>query len=209
MSSIPPSIHDTAAAFDQLPGVGPRAALRYAFWLAGQPKDLIRRFARTLEALSEGVRQCDMCGAWSEGARCSICSDPQRDPTALCIVATSQDVRVIEDSGAFRGRYHILGGVLDPIEGRTPETLRIPQLLDRLREPATAIREIILALDPDVSGDTTTLYLMRQLASYPVTVSRLARGIQHGAQIEYADGVTIAEAIQNRRPLEQRKTDRT
>jgi recombination protein RecR len=200
MSSTPRPIHDAAAAFDSLPGIGPRAALRYAYWLAAQPKDLIRKFARTLEQLADGVRKCSICGLWSDAEVCSICSDPRRDTRTICVVGTSQDARVIEESGTFKGRYHVLGGLLDPIEGRTPETLNIPSLARRIYAQPD-VKEIILALDPDVSGDTTALYLMKQLAQLPVTVSRLARGLQNGAQIEYADGATISDALQNRKKM--------
>lgn len=197
---VPKPIHDAAAAFDSLPGIGPRAALRYAYWLASQPKELVKRFGRTLDALAEGVKRCNTCGTWTDDAGCTICTDPRRDPTSICIVATGQDVRVIEDSGAFKGTYHVLGGLLDPIEGRTPDTLNIDSLLRRLSAPDARITEIILALDPDVPGDTTALFLTKKIQSLttPVRISRLARGIQHGAQIEYADGTTIADALRNR-----------
>jgi recombination protein RecR len=200
-SSTPKPIHDAAAAFDSLPGVGPRAAMRYAYWLAGQPKDAIKHFAHAFDALAQGLGKCDICGMWTDATRCSICTDSRRDQTKLCIVATSQDVRVIEDSGAFSGRYHVLGGMLDPIEGRTPETLNIPSLIRRLDASGNTISEIIVALDPDVAGDTTALYLTKQLSKFPVAVTRLARGLQHGSQIEYADGATIGDAIKNRRTL--------
>jgi len=202
MPSTPRPIHDTAAAFDGLPGIGPRAALRYAYWLAAQPRELILRFSRTLEVLANGVQRCAVCGAWGESSGCPICSDPKRDRTAMCVVGTNQDIRVIEESGAFKGLFHVLGGLLDPVEGRTPETLHIVGLIKRLSAPENQAKEIILALDPDVAGDTTALYLMKQLAAFPnVSVTRLARGLQNGAQIEYADGSTIADAIQNRRKM--------
>jgi len=204
-SPTPKPIHDAAAAFDGLPGVGPRAAMRYAYWLAGQPKDAIRQFARAFEALSQGLGKCEICGMWTDAARCSICSDARRDQTKLCIVSSSQDVRVIEDSGAFAGRYHVLGGMIDPIEGRTPETLNITSLLRRLEAPNNSVAEIILALDPDVSGDTTALYLTKQFGRFPISVTRLARGLQHGSQIEYADGATIGDALRNRRTLDGSK----
>lgn len=199
MSSIPKPIHDAAAAFDSLPGVGPRAALRYAAWLAAEPKESIRQFARAFEALADGIKVCRVCGLWSDGELCSVCRDPSRDPSVIAVVGTSQDARVIEDSGVFRGRYHVLGGLLDPIAGKTPETLSFSHLLARVRAPNSQIRELILAFDPDVAGDTTALYLSKQLANDNVKLSRLARGIPHGAQIEYADGTTIADALQNRR----------
>ena len=200
----PRPIHDTAAAFDGLPGIGPRAALRYAYWLAAQPRDFLLRFSRTLETLANGVKKCAICGAWGDETGCPICTDARRDKTVMCVVGTNQDIRVIDESGAFRGLYHVLGGLLDPIEGRTPETLNIASLIRRLSAPDNQTKEIILALDPDVAGDTTALFLMKQLAALPgIVVTRLARGLQNGAQIEYADGTTIADAIQNRRQLKQ------
>lgn len=179
--------------------------MRYAYWLAGQPKDVVRQFARAFEGVSQGMGKCDVCGMWTDVARCPICSDAKRDQTKLCIVASSQDVRVIEDSGAFSGRFHVLGGMIDPIEGRTPDTLNIASLIRRIEAPDTTISEIILALDPDVSGDTTALYLTKQLSRFPVNVTRLARGLQHGSQIEYADGATIGDALRNRRTLDGTK----
>ncbi len=200
MPSTPQPIHDAAAAFDGLPGVGPRAALRYAYWLASQPRDFVLRFARSLDALANGVKKCSVCGAWGDSSGCPICTDSRRDPSMLCVVSTNQDIRVIDESGAFKGRYHVLGGLLDPIEGVTPEILNIAGLLRRLSAPDNQIKEVILALDPDVLGDTTALFLMKQLGAYPdLNVTRLARGLQNGAQIEYADGSTIADALKNRR----------
>lgn len=197
----PKPIHDAAAAFDALPGIGPRAALRYAYWLASQPKESVKRFSRTFDALADGVTRCETCGTWTDISGCTICTDPRRDQASLCVVATGQDVRVIEESGAFKGKYHVLGGLLDPIEGRTPETLNIASLLKRLSDAANGVTEIVLALDPDVSGDTTALYLTKRLEQLgcSFSITRLARGLQHGAQIEYADGATIADAIKNRR----------
>lgn len=207
----PKPIRDAAAAFDSLPGIGPRAALRYAYWLAAQSKETVKQFSRTFDALAEGVTRCPVCGAWTDASGCDVCNDPRRDETSLCVVATSQDTRVIEESGAFKGRYHVLGGLLDPIEGRTPETLNINALMKRLAAPEAhppraethdaRPAEIILALDPDVPGDTTAMYLTKKIQETApnVKITRLARGLQHGAQIEYADGTTIADALHNRR----------
>ena len=198
----PPPIHDVAAEFDMLPGVGPRASLRYAYWLLSQPKDRILRFAEALRRLSEGVVRCTSCGVWSEASPCSICTDATRDATKLCVVANPQDIRVIEDSGVFRGRYHVLGGLIDPISGRTPDQLWIEPLYRRLSDPSSLITEVILALDPDVAGDTTSLYLKREItrrAPDRARVTRLARGLPNGAQLEYADEMTIAEALEHRR----------
>lgn len=199
MSRIPPAIHDAAAAFDELPGVGPRAALRYAYWLVTLPKERIRRFGQAMIALADHVMRCDVCGMWTDKPTCSICSDPKRDRGLLCVVATNQDLQVIEESGGFTGVYHVLGGLIDPIEGRTPETLAIKDLLRRLQVENSPVRELILAFDPDVNGDTTALYLINQLKGQQLSISRLARGLPSGAQIEYADGATVADALVNRR----------
>lgn len=199
MFSNPKPLSDAAAEFDNLPGVGPRAALRFAYWLVTQPREKIRRFAQALLALSEGVTRCNVCGAWSETPICSICSDPKRDRSVLCVVATNQDLRVIEESSAYKGIYHVLGGLLDPIEGVTPETLAISQLTKRLMASDSGISEIILAFDPDVRGDTTALFLIKKLEPLALNVSRLARGLPNGAQLEYADGATVASALANRK----------
>jgi recombination protein RecR len=206
MALTPDAIHNVAAEFDGLPGVGPRAALRYAYWLVGQPRDKLLRFAHALTALASGVVRCANCGIWSDKSPCDICSDPRRDLSLVCVVASPQDVRVIEDSGAFKGRYHVLGGTLDPVSGRTPETLWIPPLLQKISTPDSPIREVILAFDPDVPGDTTSLYLKKQLATIAnqqpdrlFRVTRLARGLPNGAALEYADEMTVAEALEYRR----------
>lgn len=199
MSSLPPALHNAAAAFDSLPGVGPRAALRYASWLVTQPKDVILRFARNLSLLAENITTCSVCHQWADQAICRVCRDPARDAQSICVVATSPDVRVIEETGIFKGRYHVLGGTIDPLEGRTPETLTITSLLERIRDSASPIKEIILALDADVPGDTTMLYLRKQLQQTHVRITRLARGLPTGASLEYADAHTVADALNNRK----------
>lgn len=196
---LPEPIHDAAAAFDSLPGVGPRAALRYAYWLVTQPKDTIERFSRSLQKLASAVSHCSICHQWSDRSPCAICTNPARDASSICVVATSQDVQSIEDTGVFKGRYHVLGGTLDPIEGKTPDTLTIASLLSRVRDPHAGIREIILALDADLQGDTTTLYLKKQLTGLPLKITRLARGLPTGAALEYADAHTLADALLNRK----------
>ena len=199
MSSLPPALHNATSAFDSLPGVGPRAALRYASWLVTQPRDVILRFAKNLAMLAEDITTCSVCHQWSDQAICRICRDPNRDAQSICVVASSPDVRVIEETGVFKGRYHVLGGTIDPIEGRTPETLTIMSLLERIKSNSPTINEIILALDTDVPGDTTTLYLRKQLQPYPVRLTRLARGLPTGASLEYADAHTVADALVNRK----------
>ncbi len=196
---LPEPIHDAAAAFDSLPGVGPRAALRYAYWLVTQPRESIERFARSVQKLASSITHCSTCHQWADHSPCSICRNASRDQALLCVLATSQDVQSVEETGVFKGRYHVLGGTLDPIEGRTPDTLTIASLVTRLREPSSPIREVILALDADLPGDTTALYLRKQLSSLGVKVTRLARGLPTGAALEYADAHTLADALVNRK----------
>ncbi len=197
--ALPEPIHDAAGAFDSLPGVGPRAALRYAYWLVTQPRETIERFARTIHKLSSAIAHCSICHQWSGRSPCSICTNSSRDQATLCVLATSQDVQSVEETGVFKGRYHVLGGTLDPIEGRTPDTLTIASLLSRLRDPSSTIREVILALDADLPGDTTALYLKKQLTPLSLKITRLARGLPTGAALEYADAHTLADALVNRK----------
>ncbi|MBU2566222.1 recombination mediator RecR [Patescibacteria group bacterium] len=196
---VPRSIDEIAHLFDKLPGVGPRAALRYAYWLASQPKNLIRQFADACNLLANQVTACEVCGTWTDNSPCNTCKDPRRDNGMLCVVAVSQDIRPMEEASVFSGKYHVLGGLIDPIEGKTAEHLRVNQLIKRIKDADPVITEVILALDPDVMGDTTALYLTRQLQPLGITISRLARGIPTGAQIEYADEATITDAYINRR----------
>lgn len=198
-SSLPPALHNAASAFDSLPGVGPRAALRYASWLVTQPRETILRFAKNLALLAEDMTTCSVCHQWADQPICRICRDPARDAQSICVVASSPDVRVIEETGVFKGRYHVLGGTIDPIEGRTPETLTISSLIERIKSNSPAINEIILALDTDVPGDTTTLYLRKHLQPFHVRLTRLARGLPTGASLEYADAHTVADALTNRK----------
>lgn len=197
MPSLPEPIQNASGAFDSLPGVGPRAAMRYAFWLVAQPREVIESFARSILGLTH-VSHCSLCRQWTTDSLCSICRDPRRDKGLVCIVATSDTIRAVEETGAFSGVYHVLGGTIDPIEGRTPDTLALAPLLQRLRTNDPTIREILLAFDADIPGDTTSLYLTKQVASLPVKVTRLARGLPTGATLEYADALTLADAITHR-----------
>lgn len=186
------------AALSRLPGVGPKTALRYVFYLLKLPKSEIQATARALIVLSERVETCDTCFAYTEGTRCVICQDTRRDPALLCVVEESRDVSTLEATGNFTGRYHVLGGMLNPIEGATPETLRIRELEARLgAEPG--VREIILAFSPNVQGETTMMYLSKRLAPLGRRVTRLARGLPIGASLEYADEVTLGDALRDRR----------
>ena len=196
---IPQNIQDVANFFDKIPGIGPRAALRYAFWLASQPKQHTKNFAQTLNNLADNIFNCKICGAWSDEPICKICNSTHRDKNTLCVVANSQDIKVIEDSGVFRGKYHVLNGLIDPTKNQESQNIgQINKLIQRITANPE-ITELILALDPDILGDTTSLYITKKLSQSPVKISRLARGIPTGTQIEYADESTIADAYFNRK----------
>ena len=196
---IPPSIQNIAHFFDKIPGIGPRAALRYAFWLTAQPKSEITNFINLCQDLVNNIQTCQICGSWSEKNICQICQNPHRDNTSICVVAHNQDIKVIEDANVFHGKYHVLNGLIDPIKGRETENIKqINKLINRLQQNPQ-IKEVILALDPDVTGDTTALYISKKISNLPLTITRLARGIPTGSQIEYADESTIADAYFNRK----------
>ena len=186
------------AAFSRLPGVGPKTALRFVYGLLRGPKADIQSFSRALLSLSERIQICDVCFTYSEDARCDICSDPTRGFEVICVVEEARDISTIETTGAYRGRYHVLGGVLNPIEGVTPDTLRIRELKERITSDTT-IRELILAFSPTVHGEATMMYLARELQPLNRRITRLARGLPTGASIEYADEVTLGDALKGRR----------
>jgi recombination protein RecR len=195
--SYPPAFLSLVERLARLPGVGGKSAQRLAFHLLKSEPDLARGLGQDLAALHQKVRLCADCGYLAEGERCGFCRDARRDPSLLCVVEDPRDVDVIEASGEFRGRYHVLLGVLSPLEGIGPEQLRIKELLRRLE----GVAELILALDPDVEGDATSLYLTRLTKPLGIKVTRLASGLPQGSEIEYADQVTLARALQARREL--------
>jgi len=183
----------------RLPGIGRKTAQRLTFHLLQQSPDQAGRLAAALVAVSERVRACQECGNLTEEQPCAICRDPRRDPALLCVVEEASAVPVVDRSTDFRGRYHVLGGRLSPLDGIGPESLRLEHLVARVREGG--IREVILATNPSLEGEATALYLQRQLASLGATVTRIARGLPVGGDLEYADGVTIAQALAARREM--------
>lgn len=202
---LPDPIRSLAALFKELPGVGPKTALRFVFSLLKKTPADAERLARALLSLHAHVKTCTECGAYATNSPCTICKDQKRNSTTICIIAESRDIAVIEATGEFNGRYHVLGGLLSPIEGVTPETLRLNELSTRLL--SGNITEIILALSNDLKGESTTLFLVKRLASYPIKITRLARGLPLGADLEYADEVTLADALRGRREIEVRQTE--
>lgn len=181
----------------RLPGVGPKSAQRIAFYiLESDPKDT-NKLVSAIRTVKERVKFCEICGNVTEQEHCSICRDPRRDPTVICVVEESKDVIAVERTRSFKGRYHVLGGAINPIAGIGPDQLRIRDLMTRLSDDT--IEEIIIATDPNLEGEATATYLGRLLKSIGITVSRLASGLPVGGDLEYADEVTLGRAFEGRR----------
>ena len=193
------AIDDLVTELAKLPGIGRKTALRLTYHLLRQSPDHSRRLADALVTLAERVRPCTRCFNLSEDDVCAICRDPRRDASLLCAVEQASDIGAIERAGEFRGLYHVLGGRLSPLDGVGPEDLTIPQLLERAA--GGTVREVIIATNPSLEGEATALFVQRQLAGLPLTVSRIARGLPVGGDLEYADGVTIAQALSARRVM--------
>lgn len=193
------AIDELATELSRLPGIGKKTALRLTYHLLRQPNAQGRRLAEALIALGERVKPCGQCFNLTEEDLCAICRDPRRDGAVLCVVEESSDIGAIERAGEFRGRYHVLGGRLSPLDGVQPDDLTVGQLVERVR--GGEVREVILATNPSLEGEATALYVQRQLAGTPMTVTRIARGIPVGGDLEYADGVTIAQALTARRAM--------
>jgi len=185
----------------RMPGLGRKSASRLAYYLLKADDSFVRGLARDLVDLKEKVRSCPVCGNWTEEVPCRICTDPQRDRSTLCVVEEAKDLLSIERTRQYQGLYHVLMGVISPIDGVGPENLRIEALLARVREQG--IREVIVATNPTVEGDTTAVYVAGQLKALPVTVTRLALGLPVGGDLEYADRLTLARALEGRRKLDQ------
>ncbi len=190
-------VQDLIDELGRLPGVGPKSAQRIAFHiLAADPID-VQRLVDALREVKEKVRFCTICGNVAEEEECRICRDPRRDLTILCVVEEPKDVVAIEKTREFKGRYHVLGGAISPIEGIGPDDLRIRELMSRLSD--ATIVEVILATDPNLEGEATATYLARMISPLGVAVSRLASGLPVGGDLEYADEVTLGRAFEGRR----------
>ncbi len=188
----------------KLPSIGQKSAQRLALHLLRAPREDALRLAEAIRAVKERVGFCSVCGNFAEGDPCAICQDPQRDGRVLCVVEQPADMLAIERTAQFRGRYHVLGGALSPLDGTNPEDLRIRPLLERLRPAGGApeVQEIILATNPNVAGEATALYLSKLLGPLGVRVTRIARGVPMGSDLEYSDQVTLARALEGRREIE-------
>ena len=183
----------------RLPGIGRKTAHRLTFHLLQQPGDAARRLARALTTVAERVHPCSRCGNLTEGDPCAICGDPRRDAAVLCVVEEPSAVAVVERGTGFRGRYVVLGGHLSPLEGKGPDALRLDLLTERLGEGG--VTEVILATNPSLEGEATATYVQQVVTPFGVRVTRLARGLPMGGDLEYIDGVTLSHALEARREV--------
>jgi len=194
------AVQDLIDELARLPGVGPKSAQRIAFHLLSADPADVARLAKVLTTVKDSVRFCTVCGNVSEQDQCRVCRDPRRDLTVICVVEEPKDVVAVEKTREFRGRYHVLGGAISPIEGIGPDDLRVRELLVRLEDGT--VTELILATDPNLEGEATATYLARLVRSMGLTVTRLASGLPVGGDLEYADEVTLGRAFEGRRRVD-------
>ena len=190
------ALEEIADSFSRLPGIGKKSAMRIASHLLKCDRVFMERFSNQILTLQNKIRPCSICGSWTENDPCPICSNPSRDKSVICVVEQAQDVATIENSHEFSGLFHVLGGVIAPLEGVGPEQLRISSLVERVK--SGNIKEVILATNPTVEGDTTALYIQHVLKNCTCTVTRLASGIPVGGDLEYADRLTLARSFKGR-----------
>lgn len=189
-------LENAVNAFSSLPGIGRKSALRMALHLLRQGKSQSGRFISAISDLSENIQYCSVCHNISDIPVCEICSDAKRDHTTICVVETIKEVMLVENTGQYRGVYHVLGGVISPMNGISPGDIEIESLIDRVKY--NGIKEVILALSPNMEGDTTCFYIYRKLAELPVDITTIARGVAIGDDLEYADEITLGRSIINR-----------
>ena len=196
---LPASITALTAALSKLPGVGPRSAERIALHLVQTEPAIVKQLAEVIVHAREHIQFCTTCGALTEQSPCSICADARRDASLICIVERAVDILSVEKSGTFRGRFHVLGGKISPLDGVEPDDLRIAELETRLT--AEPVREIIIALGTDVEGDATSHYLAKRIARAGLKISRIGFGLPAGSGLEYADELTLSRALEGRREM--------
>ena len=185
--------------FTKLPGIGKKSAGRIAYHILDSSPVLASTLAKELSGLHQAIRRCSICGGFTESDPCSVCVNPDRDHSIICVVECAQDMRIIEDAREFPGVYHVLGGLIAPLEGISPADLSIDKLIARLHNTdKRQVKELILALNPTVEGDTTALYLQKTLKDYPVEITRLASGMPVGGNIEYIDKLTLSRSFRGR-----------
>ena len=199
MASLPEPITSLIGALGRLPGIGPRSAERIALHLVQTDVHFVKELARLLVTAREKITECSICGALTEAQPCGICGDSRRDGSVVCVVERPVDIISIEKPATYRGKFHVLGGKISPLNGIGPEDLRIASLEERLKKEP--IQELIIALPSDVEGDATGFYLAQRLTSKGVKVTRIAHGLPVGSGLEFADSLTLSKAIEGRRPL--------
>ncbi len=201
MADYPAIIQKVIDAFAKLPSVGPRTAARIVFYLLQQPNSLLADLGDNLINLQTNLTRCQFCRNFTEQSPCNICQATDRDKHMLCIVSGYTEQRSIEKTGHYRGLYFILDGCLEPLQNLGPQEIKIPELLERIKAANPKFKEIILAFNPDISGETTALYLQKILSPLQMKMTKLARGLPVGADLEYTDDITLAEALDNRQQL--------
>jgi recombination protein RecR len=193
-------IEEAVEAFSSLPGIGRKTALRLVLHLVQQPGESVETFATALTKMRNGIQECERCHNLSDDKLCTVCQDTRRNQQLICVVENIRDVMAIEETGQYRGLYHVLGGVISPIEGIGPSDLHIDSLLGRVKQEEAV--EVIMAISPTIEGDTTIFYITKQLANHKVKVSTIARGVSFGGELEYADGLTLGRSIVARIPYQ-------
>ena len=195
----PKSIASLIEHFQKFPSVGPKSAQRMAFYLLRMPKSEVKKFAQSMLDAKENTKTCEICFNLSSTSPCEICTSPQRDKSTICVVAETKDLIAIEKTNEYKGLYHVLQGLISPMDGIGADDIRIKELLNRLTDEN--VKEVILALSPSVEGEATSLYLNKLIKPFGIKISRIAFGLPVGADLEYADEITIAKAIEGRREL--------
>ncbi|HHY11303.1 MAG TPA: recombination protein RecR [Firmicutes bacterium] len=201
MQGYPKPISGLIDELRKLPGIGPKTAQRLAFHLVVSGKPSINRLIYSLGEVRDTIGYCSVCGNLTDVDPCAICQDPKRDPSAICVVGYPKDVLAIERVGGYRGMFHVLQGYIEPLKGIGPEDIRVKELIARIKDKRQEVKEVILATNPDIDGETTALYLARTIKPLNIKVTRLARGLPFGADLDYADEVTLARALEGRREI--------
>jgi len=196
MSFIPKSIEQAIEEFGKLPGIGMKSAERLTFYLLGKKNEDVERFGETIKKLKAGLRYCEKCQNFATEAVCGICSDTRRDSSVLCVVEDPLDLIALEKANTYKGLYHVLHGVISPVDGVGPDELKIAELLERVKKGG--IKEIILALNPSLEGEATSAYILRYLKPVDIKITRIARGIPMGGDLNYADSQTLKKAFEGR-----------
>lgn len=201
MAAYPQHIQALIDFFARFPGIGEKTAQRFVFFLLRQPPAELIKLAKLIMNLPDAILLCAQCCNYADRNPCSLCASSTRDQSTICVVAASHNVAVLERTQEYKGVYHVLNGTLNILEGITPDKLKIKELIGRLTNPTRKIKEVILAFNPDLEGESTMLYLSKILKPYQIKVTRLARGLPRGADIEYADDITLSDALRSRREL--------